>query len=117
MDKYGVENFDFYILEECQPDELDIKEIYWIINKGNRHGIKKNVLQKWRTQLTLYTNSSLIKSGCFIYPKQNKEKIRAPGWCTYPIKILPLISLFFATLPVTKEDWWSYNLKLVILYR
>lgn len=30
MDKYGVENFDFYILEECQPDELDIKEIYWI---------------------------------------------------------------------------------------
>lgn len=30
MDKYGVENFDFYILEECHPNELDDKEIYWI---------------------------------------------------------------------------------------
>lgn len=30
MDKYGIENFDFYILEECEPVELDDREIYWI---------------------------------------------------------------------------------------
>ena len=28
-DKYGEENFDFYILEECIEDELDDRERYW----------------------------------------------------------------------------------------
>lgn len=28
--KYGVENFSFEIIEECAPDELDEKEIYYI---------------------------------------------------------------------------------------
>jgi hypothetical protein len=28
-DKYGEENFNFYILEECTEDELDDKEKYW----------------------------------------------------------------------------------------
>ena len=28
--KYGIENFDFEIVEECKPDELNEREIYWI---------------------------------------------------------------------------------------
>lgn len=28
--KYGIENFSFEILEECKPEELKEKEIYWI---------------------------------------------------------------------------------------
>lgn len=28
--KYGKENFDFYILEECSADDLDEREIFWI---------------------------------------------------------------------------------------
>lgn len=28
--KYGLENFDFSIIEECLPEELSDKEIYWI---------------------------------------------------------------------------------------
>lgn len=28
--KYGVDNFKFEIIEECQQDELDEREIYWI---------------------------------------------------------------------------------------
>lgn len=28
--KYGIENFSFNILEECQREELNEKEIYWI---------------------------------------------------------------------------------------
>lgn len=28
--KYGLENFDFSVVEECQPIELNEKEIYWI---------------------------------------------------------------------------------------
>lgn len=30
MRKYGIENFDFAILEQCLPDELDNRERYWI---------------------------------------------------------------------------------------
>lgn len=28
--KYGVENFEFSVLEECSVDKLDEREIYWI---------------------------------------------------------------------------------------
>lgn len=30
IDKYGIENFSFDIIEECKKEELDEKEIYWI---------------------------------------------------------------------------------------
>lgn len=30
MQKYGIENFDFEIVEECLKEDLDEKEIYWI---------------------------------------------------------------------------------------
>lgn len=32
--KYGKENFTFQIIEECKPEELNLKEVYWI-NKFN----------------------------------------------------------------------------------
>lgn len=40
--KYGIENFDFVIIELCKPEDLNDKEIYWIkyynsyedVNKG-----------------------------------------------------------------------------------
>lgn len=28
--KYGLENFSFEVIEECKPEELNDKEIYWI---------------------------------------------------------------------------------------
>lgn len=30
LNKYGINNFEFSILEECQPEELNDKEIFWI---------------------------------------------------------------------------------------
>lgn len=30
MRKYGIDNFDFSILEECSVDKLNEREIYWI---------------------------------------------------------------------------------------
>jgi hypothetical protein len=30
VEQYGMENFSMSILEECSPDELDEKEVYWI---------------------------------------------------------------------------------------
>ena len=28
--KYGIENFDFSIIEECSTQELNLREEYWI---------------------------------------------------------------------------------------
>ncbi len=28
--KYGIQNFSFEVIEECLPEELDIREAYWI---------------------------------------------------------------------------------------
>ena len=28
--KYGIENFSYEIIEECSPEQLDAREIYWI---------------------------------------------------------------------------------------
>jgi len=30
MRKYGIDNFEFSIIEECSEDELDERECYWI---------------------------------------------------------------------------------------
>lgn len=30
IDKYGIENFSFDIIEKCEPDKLNEREIYWI---------------------------------------------------------------------------------------
>lgn len=30
VNKYGIENFDFYVLEECDTSEMNDREIYWI---------------------------------------------------------------------------------------
>lgn len=30
FEKYGIENFNFEVLEECSPEELGVKEQYWI---------------------------------------------------------------------------------------
>lgn len=40
--KYGIENFNFYILEECAEDELKEKEKYWI-NYYNSNNIGYNI--------------------------------------------------------------------------
>lgn len=34
-DKYGEENFEFSIIEECDECELDAKEIYWVAEKDS----------------------------------------------------------------------------------
>lgn len=37
--KYGVKNFDFYIIEECKEEELNDREIYWISHYDTyKHG-------------------------------------------------------------------------------
>lgn len=52
--KYGVENFDFSVLEECDQEELDDKEIQWIKDKNSMSPNGYNILaggQKIRANL------------------------------------------------------------------
>lgn len=44
FNKYGLENFDFEILEECSIEELDEKEIYYIsLYRSNEHKFGYNL--------------------------------------------------------------------------
>ncbi len=56
--KYGEENFEFSIIEECQIDQLNLREMYWIdkfdsykngynltIGGGNTESFSKSIIQ------------------------------------------------------------------------
>lgn len=37
MKKYGIENFTYELVEECIPEEINDKEIYWIVYYDSYH--------------------------------------------------------------------------------
>ena len=48
--KYGIDNFEFSILEECLPEELNEREIYWISkyeSTENGYNIKRGGSGGW----------------------------------------------------------------------
>lgn len=69
--KYGVENFNFYIIEECKEEELNNREIYWISYYDTfKHGYNMTlggagiaVGEKIEAQNTLPKNFSKIHEG------------------------------------------------------
>lgn len=79
IQKYGVENFTFEIIEECLPSELNEREIYWInyYNSyndgynctlgGNQVSIPQKLDQNkiikiiWLLQNTILTNKEIAK--------------------------------------------------------
>src|SRR5512139_170279 len=60
VNKYGIENFSFYILETCEPDRLSEREVYYIYKFGTNKGRNG------------YNRSSGGESGLFGY--------RFPDW-------------------------------------
>lgn len=67
MHKYGFENFDVEIIEECPDSQLDEKEIFWISEydtflgpgynstrggKGNKKFLNSDILKMWEAGLT-----------------------------------------------------------------
>lgn len=67
MNKYGLENFEFGILEECSIEKLDEKEIYWIhyynsYNKGLNEttGGQKNCSIGENNPRTKMTNEEVL---------------------------------------------------------
>lgn len=77
VNKYGLENFKFEIIEECQGQELNEREIYWMnyyesfdynkgynITKPSIDGIKFSMSEESKRKSseskTIYTNDELI---------------------------------------------------------
>lgn len=73
--KYGEENFDFSIIEECKSDQLNVREIYWIdkldsykngynltIGGGNTESFSKPIIQFDRVGNELHRYSSISEA-------------------------------------------------------
>ena len=70
VEKYGRENFIFYILEECEIKNLDEKEIYWI--------------NKLKNQMC---PSAFCTGGLKETTLENGQKVMQCDYCTYHIDI------------------------------
>lgn len=82
--KYGIENFKFEIIEECQQSELDEKEIFWIqtlnsltpngynILKGGQHNRPAKI---WKCEIC----GQQVTSGYFRCIKHQERTFKAKG--------------------------------------
>lgn len=52
--KYGIENFSFYILQECLPEDLDRKEIHWIKKMNSLSPNGYNILDGGKSNIVNY---------------------------------------------------------------
>lgn len=78
--KYGEENFEFYILEHCSRDELDEKEIYYIelyntIDGDCGYNLKTGG-QNGGSQMSEYSKSKLSESLKNYYTDEMREQKR-----------------------------------------
>lgn len=76
IEKYGINNFTFEILEECSVDELDEREIYWIkvyntfengynLTRGGNSGFSYNIETVYQEYLKTNSMKQTAKNiGC-----------------------------------------------------
>lgn len=121
IQKYGIENFSISILEKCERNELNEKEIYWIKTlksndkkigynltsggetsgiKGEQHGMSKLTQEQVDQIYELLKHSNLnLDEINQLYPNVCKSTIsqinHGKRWRkeneTYPLKILPSV--------------------------
>ena len=85
--KYGEENFEFIILEDCNIDELNDREIYWIkyykdqglaynIHVGGDGGLNlgKHLSEETKRKIGEKNRKNMLGK---ILPEKTKEKMRA----------------------------------------
>ena len=79
-DKYGKENFKFYILEYCEKDELDEKEIYYmnLYNTMNReYGYNLKSGGQMTNQLSEEVRNKISESNKKVYENSDLRKTRS----------------------------------------
>lgn len=78
MRKYGRDNFDYSVLEECEPEQLNEREIYWIdllkpeynMNNGGSGNYGHSMCDESRKAM-----SELKKKQWDVLPLEKKEEI------------------------------------------
>lgn len=61
LKKYGEDNFEFAIIEECMAEELDSREIYWI-NYYNSYENGYNLTKGGQSQFGEYNISAKLNN-------------------------------------------------------
>ena len=81
--KYGISNFDFSVVEECQQNELDEREKYWIkyynsfedgynLTRGGNSGFYYDIYSVWETfQKTQNISKTAKIIGCHTTTARN----------------------------------------------
>lgn len=68
VNKYGIENFVFKVIEECAIEDLIVREQYWL-----------DVTQAYITGYNIRTVAESNKGFTFIMPESAKDKLRIYG--------------------------------------
>ena len=117
LKKYGIENFDFSILEECSTEELDKKEKYWInklntyINSINSNGYNLTIGGQGSSNITPIIENKIIElwnQGLSMSEISQQEKINITT-------ISKILHRCFPTL--TSSDFRSRNCALALAKR
>lgn len=74
MEEFGLDNFSFEILEECQQDKLDEREIYWIQKYDTYYNGYNRTLGG-----QFYANNKRSINNIILY----KGKIPSKAWAVY----------------------------------
>ena len=90
--KYGYENFSFEIIELCNKEELDVKEIYWIKTLNSLAPIGYNILPGG--QIYKASTRQLFCSKC----GKEISKDNKSGLCRSCVQI---------KVPITKEELYE----------
>lgn len=78
FEKYGFDNCTFLVLEQCEEEELKVKEQWWIdhsvgiVNKIRAHGQKDRKVDK---QEYYKAKKEQFLAKCKAYREENKEAI------------------------------------------
>lgn len=115
LQKYGIQNFTFEVIEECSQDELDEKEIYWIsyygtfengynLTRGGNSGFKYDINAVYEDYLQTNNIAKTAKNiGCHTTTARNilhefgvngyEQQLEKPIECIDP-KTLQVISQY-----------------------
>lgn len=100
--KYGIENFSYEIIEECPPEQLDIREIYWIeqLNSLAPNGYNITPGGQYFKGISYETNGETLKKKVCYCQKCGKQisKEGKSGLCLSCVQL---------TCEISKEELYA----------
>ena len=102
--KYGVENFDFSVLELCAKEELDAREQFWIrvFNADSKDNYN---LQNFSIALT---KPSLSQVSVIYFARDFNSSVAFPIAMPIPAQVRSSMSLFWSPQDIISSFLMSY---------